>query len=62
MKKVQVSLTLEQANLVEDVLSSRMIRIYDGATDEERAELEKTYKALNAVVMEIALATARVSA
>jgi hypothetical protein len=62
MKKVKISLTVEQANLVEDVISNRMVRIYDGATDEERAELEKNYKALEAVWKSLIIATAKVSA
>jgi hypothetical protein len=62
MKKVKISLTVEQANLVEDVISNRMVRIYDGANDEERAELEKNYKALEAVWKSLIIATAKVSA
>jgi len=65
MKKVKISLTVEQANLVEDVISNRMVRIYDGATEwsaEERAELEKNYKALEAVWKSLIIATAKVSA
>lgn len=62
MKKIKLSLTPEQARLVEDVVSNRMIGLYDGATDEERAQLDRDYKALEAVWRELVNATAKVSA
>jgi hypothetical protein len=63
MKTIKLTLTVEQANLVEDVISNRMVRIYDGATEwsaEERAELEKSYKALEAVWKSLIIATSKV--
>jgi len=49
MKTIKLTLTEKQARLIEDVISNRMIGLYDGATDEERAELDKEYAALEAV-------------
>ncbi len=60
MKTIKLTLTVEQANLVEDVISNRMVRIYDNANDEERAELEKSYKALEAVWKSLIIATSKV--
>lgn len=60
MKTIKLTLTVEQANLVEDVISNRMVRIYDNANDEERAELEKNYKALEAVWKSLIIATSKV--
>jgi hypothetical protein len=49
MKRVKLSLTVEQARLVEDVISNYMTGLYDSATDEERAKLDETYKSLDTV-------------
>jgi hypothetical protein len=49
MKTIKLTLTEKQARLLEEIVSNRMIGLYDGATDEERAELDKEYKALEVV-------------
>ena len=49
MKTVKLTLTEKQARLIEEIISNRMIGLYDGATDEERAELDEEYKALEVV-------------
>ena len=46
MKTIKLTLTEKQARLLEDIISNRMIGLYDGATDEERVELDEEYKAL----------------
>jgi hypothetical protein len=48
-KKIKLSLTVEQACYVEDAISNRMVGLYDGATDGERAQLDKEYAALQTV-------------
>jgi len=49
MKTIKITLTEKQARLIEDVVSNRMVSLYDGAADEERTELDEEYKALEAV-------------